>query len=381
MSLMMVIGEDRRTFDMLGGKLSNAKDLFKALDGINSNNGSTAGQGGWVPVAAAWNKLHPSVIYDRDYEVVLGKLFDSISKSGNALLKRHAEHILTNKTARSSLPNFNGRDFSLGTAVYYGDGKCIYSILNTQAFKNILAAVGVDQKSITKFIERGKSVTPARLKNSIEAAKAIHSLLNAICAAPDSPDVGLFPMVEIKSEKDYEGLQLNTNIKYVRIADGVSHIERGAFNGCTALKEVIIPPSVRGISTRAFQNCTALKAISLPEGIQYIQWAAFLGCTSLKKIVIPSSVSELGDAGRIFEDCQHLEKVVIKSNRLRELPTETFKNCTNLRQITIPTSVERIGARAFLGCPQDMTILGNPRDEVKVAITRQLPNAQFNDNN
>ena len=45
------------------------------------------------------------------------------------------------------------------------------------------------------------------------------------------------------------------------IGEGVTTIDYGAFEGCTALKSIVIPESVTAIYYEAFRGCTALTSI------------------------------------------------------------------------------------------------------------------------
>lgn len=100
-------------------------------------------------------------------------------------------------------------------------------------------------------------------------------------------------------------------IKSIVITDGITEIGNYIFNRC-GIKKIYIPDSVKRIGKGAFAVCTDLKSVRLPEGLEYIEKNAFRDCVSLKKIVIPSTVTRLG--GGAFAGCYTLK---------------TFKNLSN----------------------------------------------------
>ena len=57
---------------------------------------------------------------------------------------------------------------------------------------------------------------------------------------------------------------------------------------------------------------------------------------------------------------------------MTEIGDETFRGYTGLESITVPNSVRKIGTDAFVGCPKDMTISGNPRPRILAKIREQI---------
>ena len=73
----------------------------------------------------------------------------------------------------------------------------------------------------------------------------------------------------------------NTSIIGVSLGNFVNEIPESAFEGCTALKEVICPNVVR-IEANAFKDCSSLSEFSIPDEIEYIGENAFDGTNSIK---------------------------------------------------------------------------------------------------
>ena len=94
---------------------------------------------------------------------------------------------------------------------------------------------------------------------------------------------------------------------YAFAYDGFLRVE-----GNEIVTEVTICDSVKVICMSAFENCTNLKNVKIGNGVESIEKWAFAGCTSLASIVIPDSVVTIGDEA--FFVCYDLENVVIGKN-------------------------------------------------------------------
>lgn len=172
----------------------------------------------------------------------------------------------------------------------------------------------------------------------------------------------------------------STNLKRVAIGEGVTSIERGAFDRCSSLREVIIADSVTSIEYRAFSDCTSLSSITIPNSVTSIGDEAFSGCTSLSEITIPSSVTSIGE--RVFSSCTNLVKIEVDENNnnyksiegmlynklgtkllrsankeivaieesVTDIEQYAFSGCTLVKEIIIPRGVTEIRRNTFSGC-------------------------------
>lgn len=170
----------------------------------------------------------------------------------------------------------------------------------------------------------------------------------------------------------------------------VETIAYGAFDGCTALKEVTLPDSLQEIGNGAFEDCSALEKITFGKELYQLGIGPFSGCTSLEEIVVPEenlyfSVADgclynydktklyllfLGKAPETYtmpssvEDiapyafwgCDTLKGIGL-SGALEEIPDYSFANCKSLTGITIPYSVSEIGIKAFADCVNLETVV------------------------
>lgn len=137
------------------------------------------------------------------------------------------------------------------------------------------------------------------------------------------------------------------SLKYIYIPNSVTEIVT-PFQGCDSLKNLYIPDSVvsigdavfsssnietvrlsknvTSIAHSLFSDCKNLHNIDIPEKVTLIGSRAF-EYTSLKKIIIPNNVSSIGS--RAFDKCQELETVIIKSDIVPTISSDTFPSTIN----------------------------------------------------
>ncbi|MCH5262231.1 MAG: leucine-rich repeat protein [Lachnospiraceae bacterium] len=167
-----------------------------------------------------------------------------------------------------------------------------------------------------------------------------------------------------------------SNLRSVRIPDGVEEIGYAAFYHCDELAEVIIPDSVKEIGAAAFMQTPWLKSweqggsdylivgdgillaykgsdsvVSVPSQVKRIGAAAFKDCSTITKVIIPDSVEIIGEAA--FENCRNLTQVE-GGNYVREIRDRAFAGCP-IATVHIPASVEKIGLRAFDSTDSNMS--------------------------
>ena len=167
-----------------------------------------------------------------------------------------------------------------------------------------------------------------------------------------------------------------SNLRSVRIPDGVEEIGYAAFYHCDELAEVIIPDSVKEIGAAAFMQTPWLKSweqggsdwlivgdgillaykgsdsvVSVPSQVKRIGAAAFKDCSTITKVMIPDSVEIIGEAA--FENCRNLTQVE-GGNYVREIRDRAYAGCP-IATVHIPASVEKIGLRAFDSTDSNMS--------------------------
>ena len=122
--------------------------------------------------------------------------------------------------------------------------------------------------------------------------------------------------------------QINTEVKKLVIAEGITSVGNFAFdNALKNVETIVFPSTLKTIGVNAFAGCKALKAIHLPSGLETLGSGAFAQCDSLTDAVVPASVSRITVYERIYHYPES-EQFVINS---------PFTNCKNLKTLTYKT--------------------------------------------
>jgi hypothetical protein len=168
----------------------------------------------------------------------------------------------------------------------------------------------------------------------------------------------------------------DTPISYIELHEGITSIERGAFEDCVHLTKIFIPSSVEFIDSTAFLRTDSLESIEVdPKNPYYYSLGNCLiqtntqslikGCksseipqevteigdyaftnSSITQVIIPNGVTRIGmDA---FRGCKALESIVIPAS-VSTIYRLTFSSCTSLKYISLLGPVE-IGDSAFYNC-------------------------------
>ena len=175
----------------------------------------------------------------------------------------------------------------------------------------------------------------------------------------------------------------------VIIPEGVTKIEKRAFQFSAGLRSVTIPESVTEIGEGAFMHCTSLTTICIPNRVTEIQKDTFLCCTSLSSVTLPGSVRKIGERafqntaldnillpydlrvikGSAFEHCAALRSIVIP-DRVVKIESLAFWECTSLASVTLPDNLCQMGGAVFYHC-ESLTAVTLPKS------LKELSNATF----
>ena len=148
---------------------------------------------------------------------------------------------------------------------------------NSYGDKNITTPV-----ASVSYVGAAKDVVvPNFVNNTIPVESFTGSYNQKITSLTLSPNV-----------KSVDGLDNIKTLASVNLAN-VEKIESGAFEGCSALNNVVIPASVKTIGSNAFNGCSALSSVTFNEGVKKIGSYAFYN-TALKAAVLPASVVSIG---------------------------------------------------------------------------------------
>lgn len=117
--------------------------------------------------------------------------------------------------------------------------------------------------------------------------------------------------------------------------------------------------NMKVIPEQMFARTDDFEDLSIPEGVEEISGHAFYN-SNVKRVVIPDSVKTIRP--QAFYEASKLEEVIIGAG-VTTIPSRCFEDCTSLKTVFLPDNVVNIQMDAFAGCPDELIIYGNRRDE------------------
>ena len=126
----------------------------------------------------------------------------------------------------------------------------------------------------------------------------------------------------------------------------ITRIGANFFKGNTNIKNIKIANGIKSIGSSAFESCKNLKSVILPESLESIEDSVFSG-SGIKELHLPNSVKEIGDD--LCMGCKELNKVVL-SDSLTEIPGWAFSHCPRLKFVILPKKIKVIKSNAFTEC-------------------------------
>ncbi len=137
---------------------------------------------------------------------------------------------------------------------------------------------------------------------------------------------------------------IDSDVVSIEISDGVTTINKAAFNGCTSLTKISLPDSVTSIGDSAFSGCISLKMFTVPNGVTKISNSMFDGCKSLETIAPMDNITSIGAFA--FRNCEKLIRISLPEG-IKVIERYTFYGCSSLSSIRLPSSLETIQTFAF----------------------------------
>ena len=147
----------------------------------------------------------------------------------------------------------------------------------------------------------------------------------------------------------------------VIIGEGVTNIDEHAFDSFYNLKTITIPSTVYDIEKGAFDGCTALRSIEvLGNNIHYasIDGVLYSGTTMDTLIHYPAGKTD--KSYYVFQFVKHIEdRAFFWTSNLEEITfcdglvsigEYAFDSCESLKSVHIPSTVSEIGEGAFSWC-------------------------------
>jgi len=122
-----------------------------------------------------------------------------------------------------------------------------------------------------------------------------------------------------------------TNIKKIKISEGIENLETSAFYSCKNLETVEFPETLKSIDWGVFSYDESLKGdLTIPNNVESIGQCTFSGCTSLNGTLrLGEKIEIIGTYG--FSGC-NLKEVII--NRKKEEVTIQGGQCKAFEKIT-----------------------------------------------
>ena len=115
----------------------------------------------------------------------------------------------------------------------------------------------------------------------------------------------------------------DSGISEISLPEGLTTIERYAFQRCSNLHKLVLPESLTGIADEVFSYCSSLSEINWPSGVDTIGWHQFSG-TALVEFTVPATVKEVQSYA--FKDCTKLEKLVFESPNTKVSGSQILEN-------------------------------------------------------
>ncbi|HIR37947.1 MAG TPA: leucine-rich repeat domain-containing protein [Candidatus Limisoma gallistercoris] len=160
-----------------------------------------------------------------------------------------------------------------------------------------------------------------------------------------------------------------SNLKTVKLPDGMEDICTGAFYGCSSLQSINMPANLQRIGDYAFEDCVSLPSAEF-RSLQDVGSRAFRGCSGLQWVKLPDCMHNVGESA--FEDCSSLASINLPDGienigfgafagsglksvkwpeSMTEMNSDMFNGCTNLSSVTLGSKLNEISYGAFEGCP------------------------------
>ena len=153
---------------------------------------------------------------------------------------------------------------------------------------------------------------------------------------------------ETQDENNYAGLEEVTIPAEPLMVNGqgyyVTNVAQGAF-AHSPITSIKLPPLLTTIDAEAFKNSKSLKKVEWdcdPSKSYSVGAAAFDGCSALEDIVLPATTAFIGDAA--FRGCTHLDTLTLPKDIY--LGKDAFYGCTGLKDIvTLSTNPQNIAEK------------------------------------
>ena len=141
--------------------------------------------------------------------------------------------------------------------------------------------------------------------------------------------------VSLKALNKKKSIKIPNSITLLGTTFPVTTIKKNGFKGKN-ITSIKIPNNIKVIEASAFANCKSLKKVSISDAcvLKTIGDSAFTNNKSLKNIYLPKKLKTIGK--KAFYGSSKLEKVVIKSSKVKTIKTGAFKRCKRNIRFLVP---------------------------------------------
>lgn len=206
----------------------------------------------------------------------------------------------------------------------------------------------IGQSAFEFCISLQKLVLPKSLKHmGINPFVKCNNIKYMICL---SPQFNIFNHLILNKDRDHV-IGYFGDDRYIKIPNGVIHIDENAFYFNEQVQSIVIPDSVEYVGDHAFRFCSSLQNLVIPNSVKSIGKEAFIECESLQSVTLPKQSNYLD-----FSYCPSLQSIKLPEN-IKSIPDYAFSNCHYLESIHFPNSISSIGEKSFSDCCllQDIT--------------------------
>lgn len=219
----------------------------------------------------------------------------------------------------------------------------------------------------------------------INIPQGIKNLADAVLAHTGIMKLDIPSSVNYIGERAFYGCK---SLQSIKLPEGLTLLNYNLFDGCEQLSDIQIPSTVTAIKNCAFNGCKALKTITLPtslctfENPSYSDNSIFSGCSGLKSIlveagnkyfesdgtalynkakdtlicfpagvtsyVVPQSVKTI--ATKAFCSCDSLQNIMFEDG-VSDLVIEerAFEECKHINKLVITSGIKEVKYYAFDG--------------------------------
>ena len=166
--------------------------------------------------------------------------------------------------------------------------------------------------------------------------------------------------IDKKTEwKEEDGIRYRgTDIVSVTVAEGVTHIPDGAFEGCASLERIDLSDTLESIGKDAFRGCSKLRVPALPASLREIGEGAFFGCTSVEEFKADAeNVSFKVRRKALYKGHTLIAYPAGCADKEFDIPDDTlcisdfaFSGNPHINAIRLGSKVRSVTAKAFSGC-------------------------------